>query len=123
MATKPFKFSALRACLMQSDQSLMLEVWKRLFAAADAFLETILPNLLRISLSFVIPPVVFSLFPRMTCARASLPFAILLTRLAFMLLAPFMAGAFIGRAMPAIQEKRWARMWASSRARKATLTH
>merc|ERR1719401_202891 len=86
---------------MHSAHALAPEVWYRFLAVADAFLETILPYLLRIRLSLVMPLSVFSLVPRNTCDLANLPRAILLTRLAFMLLAPFIAETFIGRTMTA----------------------
>merc|ERR1719436_2005063 len=58
---------------------------------AEARLETILPRLFFMSMSFVRPPTVFSLLPRSTSAFASLPLAILLARLAFITFTDFIA--------------------------------
>merc|ERR1719253_1081964 len=75
----------------------------RFFAAAEAFFETTLPRLFLKRPSLVRPPLVLALEPLRTMALASLPLAILLTRLAFIALpalAAFIATTFfIGRAM------------------------
>merc|ERR1712087_307193 len=75
-----FKLSAFLAAATHSAHTLMVDVWYSLRWIAEAFLETILPNLFFISLSLVSPDTVFSLLPRSTMARPSLPLAILLTR-------------------------------------------
>merc|ERR1719201_3170126 len=76
---------------------------KRLWPFADALLETTLPRLFFMIISFVRPLCVFSLEPLKTRALAYLPFAILLTRFAFitfMAFAVFVAFiAVIRRAM------------------------
>merc|ERR1712203_1001061 len=66
-------------------------------ARAEAALATILPLLFFTSLSLVMPLPVFSLLPRNTAARALLPFAILLTFMAFLaFIAAFIAGFIAG---------------------------
>merc|ERR1719362_1884218 len=100
-------FSALRAATTAWIQALMLAYL--LMPAAAAFLETSLPRLFLVIMSFVRPPGVFSLEPLKTRALAYLPFAILLTRFAFITFITFMAfpvfvafiaaTLFIGRAM------------------------
>merc|ERR1719362_624515 len=94
-------FSALRAATTAWIQALMLAYL--LMPAAAAFLETSLPRLFLMIMSFVRPPGVFSLEPLKTLALAYWPLAILLTRfafIAFMAFAVFVAFiAVIRRAM------------------------
>merc|ERR1719270_2459493 len=92
--------SCLRACFIASIHFFSGLVAKAFLARADAFLLTILPVLLFTNWSLVMPPLVFSLPPRNTTARASFPFAILLTFMAFLAFMAFMA--FIAGFIPFI---------------------
>ena len=79
-AQKPLMPRELRALETAATQPEM-----RLYAflpLALAFLDTILPDLLFMSLSFVKPPEVFTLVPRKTEPFARLPLAIFETRFA-----------------------------------------
>merc|ERR1719410_2783936 len=87
-AQKPATFSAFRACLQASIHFFSGLVAQAFFFAADCALLTILPVLFFVSLSLVMPLLVFSFPPRNTTARALLPLATLLTFIAFL--------AFIG---------------------------
>merc|ERR1719270_392365 len=101
--------SCLRACFIASIHFFSGLVAKAFLARADAFLLTILPVLLFTNWSLVMPLLVFSLPPANTTARASFPFAILLTFMAFItgfmaFIAAFIAGfmdfmAFMARAI------------------------
>merc|ERR1719204_1795579 len=75
--------SALRAALTAMFHALMLDAYLH-FAAADIFLDTILPALFLVSPPLFKPPEVLSREPRKTRALAYLPLAILLMRLVFM---------------------------------------
>merc|ERR1740121_3070819 len=63
-------------------------------ACAEAFLDTILPFLFFISVSFVMPLIVFCFFPEKTRFLAPLPLAMELTSCPFMAFMAFMAPAF-----------------------------
>merc|ERR1719153_923503 len=62
---------------------------KFFLARSDAFLLTIRPVFDFVNVAAVSPPGVFCFRPLNTCARASLPLAMMLTRLAFMVRAFF----------------------------------
>merc|ERR1712004_228233 len=98
MATKPFKFSALRAAFTHSAHTLIVDFSYSFRRVACAFLETIFPRLFLISWSLVRPEAVFSLLPRRTCARCLLPLATLLTRFAFITFIAFIAELFMTEA-------------------------
>merc|ERR1711978_197703 len=83
IATNPFRPSSLRAFLQASAHFLRPLFAYTLFALAEAFLDTTLPVLLLIRSDFLRPDVVFSFRPEKTADLASLPFAMMLTRLAF----------------------------------------
>merc|ERR1719336_3819987 len=92
-AQKPTSFSCFRACFTASIHFFSALVANFFFAEAERALLTILPVLLLINFSLVIPVAVFSFPPRNTTARAFLPLATLLTFMAFF------AGAFMASAI------------------------
>merc|ERR1712050_606338 len=59
MATKPVKPSSLRAFFTASAQAFKPFCTQSFFACADAFLDTTLPFLFLVNLSFVKPDIVF----------------------------------------------------------------
>merc|ERR1712048_1005455 len=66
MATKPVKPSSFRAFFTAFDQAFKPFFSHCFRACAEAFLDTILPFLFFISLSFVMPLIVFCFFPEKT---------------------------------------------------------
>merc|ERR1719223_625081 len=119
MATKPVSPSAFLAAFTASAQALMPLDAYAFLRAADAFLDTTLPLLFFVSDACVRPPTVLAFLPEKTADLALLPFAMVLTRLAFMtcfmdfapafFIAPcfmaatfFMAAFFIGSAMASV---------------------
>merc|ERR1712066_634333 len=93
IATKPVRFSALRAAFTASFQALSPDLAKRDLERADRALDTIFPSLFLMSLAFVRPVAVFTLRPLNTCALAILPLAMALTFFAFMAFMAFIAFA------------------------------
>merc|ERR1712190_256332 len=91
---KPLIPSSLRAFLHASPHFFSALVANLFLEAADAFLLTILPDLLFIISDFARPLCVFSLVPRKTEDLARLPLAILLTFIAFFFMAFFFMAAF-----------------------------
>merc|ERR1719223_1895217 len=84
MATKPVSPSAFLAAFTASAQALMPLVAYAFLRAADAFFDTTLPLLFFVSDACVRPPTVLAFLPEKTADLALLPFAMVLTRLAFM---------------------------------------
>merc|ERR1712228_11639 len=84
---KPLIPSSLRAFLHASHHFFSALVANFFLEAADAFLLTILPDLLFIISDFAKPLAVFTFVPRKTEALARLPLAILLTFIAFFFMA------------------------------------
>merc|ERR1719178_492314 len=107
-AQKPVMPSCLQQIFTASIHFFKGLLAKFFLARREAFLLTILPALDFIRPAAVIPLAVLAFLPLKTAARAYLPLAMMLTRLAFMIrpffitpaffmgLAPFMAAFFIG---------------------------
>merc|ERR1719323_939008 len=83
-AQKPVILSSLRACFTASIHLFSAPFAQFFLPRADFDLLTILPVLFFVSVSLVRPPPVFCLLPRKTRAFASLPRAMVLVRLTFM---------------------------------------
>merc|ERR1719384_1834830 len=95
-ATKPVMLSCLRAALHASIHFFSGLFAKAFLALAEAALLTILPVLLFTNWSLVMPVLVFAFPPANTTDRANLPFATLLTFMAFLaFIAAFITAAFI----------------------------
>merc|ERR1711934_575761 len=100
IATNPFKPSSLRAFLQASAHFLRPLFAYNLFPLAEAFLDTTLPVLFLTRSDFLRPDVVFSFRPEKTADLARLPFATILTRLAFFMPVFFITPFFIVFFMP-----------------------